>query len=96
MDMEGVEQMETMEAKDDIQDNPLLLVKGQKKYDLKDRPETAKFDSLWMKELYDSTSLFDSIYQDITTLEMDSVYHFNVDTDTLKARLKDLKSKNTL
>ena len=93
MDMEGVEQMETMEAKDDIQDNPLLLVKGQKKYDLKDRPETAKFDSLWMKELYDSSSLFDSIYQDITTLEIDSVYHFNVDTDTLKARLKLLNQK---
>ena len=93
MDMEGVEQMETMEAQDDIQDNPLLLVKGQKKYDLKDRPETAKFDSLWMKELYDSSSLFDSIYQDITTLEIDSVYHFNVDTDTLKARLKLLNQK---
>jgi membrane-bound lytic murein transglycosylase D len=93
MDMEGVEQMETMEAKDDIQDNPLLLVKGQKKYDLKDRPETAKFDSLWMKELYDSSSLFDSIYQDITALEIDSVYHFNVDTDTLKARLKILNQK---
>ncbi|RAJ14178.1 lytic transglycosylase domain-containing protein [Arenibacter echinorum] len=93
MDMEGVEQMETMEAKDDIQDNPLLLVKGQKKYALKDRPETAKFDSLWMKELYDSSSLFDSIYQDITALEIDSVYHFNVDTDTLKARLKILNQK---
>ncbi|WP_251795664.1 MULTISPECIES: lytic transglycosylase domain-containing protein [unclassified Arenibacter] len=93
MDMEGVEQMETMEAKDGIQDNPLLLVKGQKKYNLKDRPETAKFDSLWMKELYDSSSLFDSIYQDITTLEIDSVYHFNVDTDTLKARLKLLNQK---
>ncbi|WP_252734358.1 lytic transglycosylase domain-containing protein [Arenibacter algicola] len=93
MEMEGVEQMETMEAKDDIQDNPLLLVKGQKKYDLKDRPETAKFDSLWMKELYDSSSLFDSIYQDITALEIDSVYHFNVDTDTLKARLKLLNQK---
>ncbi|PXX27804.1 lytic transglycosylase domain-containing protein [Arenibacter sp. ARW7G5Y1] len=93
MDMEGVEQMETMEAKDDIQDNPLFLVKGQKKYDLKDRPETAKFDSLWMKELYDSSSLFDSIYQDITTLEIDSVYHYNVDTDTLKARLEILNQK---
>ena len=93
MDMEGVEQMETMEAKDDIQDNPFLLVKGQKKYDLRDRPETAKFDSLWMKELYDSASLFDSIYQDITSLEIDSVYHFNVDTDTLKARLEILNQK---
>ena len=93
MDMEGAEQMETMEAKDDIQDNPLLLVKGQKRYDLKDRPETARFDSLWMKELYDSSSLFDSIYQDITTLEIDSVYHFNVDTDTLKARLEILNQK---
>ena len=28
MDMEGAEQMETMEARDGIQDNPLLLVKG--------------------------------------------------------------------
>ncbi|MCM4150219.1 LysM peptidoglycan-binding domain-containing protein [Arenibacter sp. N53] len=93
MDLEGAEQMETMEAKDDIQDNPLLLVKGQKKYDLKDHPEAAKFDSLWMKELYDSSSLFDSIYQEITALEIDSVYHFNVDTDTLKARLEILNQK---
>tara|TARA_R110000868_G_scaffold150063_3_gene372947 strand:+ start:4432 stop:6069 length:1638 start_codon:yes stop_codon:yes gene_type:complete len=93
MDMEGAEQMETMEAIDDIQDNPLLLVKGQKKYDLKDYPAAAKFDSLWMKELYDSSSLFDSIYQDITALEIDSVYHFNVDTDTLKARLEILNQK---
>jgi len=93
MDMDGAEQMETMEAIDDIQDNPLLLVKGQKKYDLKDYPVAAKFDSLWMKELYDSSSLFDSIYQDITALEIDSVYHFNVDTDTLKARLEILNQK---
>ncbi|MCK0144129.1 LysM peptidoglycan-binding domain-containing protein [Arenibacter sp. F26102] len=93
MDLEGAEQMESMEAKDDIQDNPLVLVKGQKKYDLKDHPQAAKFDSLWMKELYDSSSLFDSIYQDITTLEIDSVYHFNVDTDTLKARLEILNQK---
>src|SRR5690606_13901135 len=41
----------------------------------------------------DSSSLFDSIYQEITTLEIDSVYHFNVDTDTLKARLKLLNQK---
>ncbi|MCM4172229.1 LysM peptidoglycan-binding domain-containing protein [Arenibacter sp. TNZ] len=93
MDMEGAEQMESMEAVDDIQDNPLVLIKGQKKYDLKDYPEVAKFDSLWMKELYDSSSLFDSIYQDITALEIDSVYRFNVDTDTLKARLEILNQK---
>jgi len=93
MDLEGAAQMETMEAKDDIQDNPLVLVKGQKKYDLKDHPEAAKFDSIWMKKLYDNSSLFDSIYQDITTLEIDSTYYFNVDTDTLKARLEILNQK---
>ncbi|RTE54885.1 LysM peptidoglycan-binding domain-containing protein [Arenibacter aquaticus] len=92
-DMDGVEQMEIMEAKDSIQDNPLVLLKGQKRYDLKDHPQAALYDSLWMKELYDNSTLFDSIYEDISSLEIDSVYEYSMNTDTLKARLEIINQK---
>ncbi|MFD2788212.1 Membrane-bound lytic murein transglycosylase F [Arenibacter antarcticus] len=93
MDMEGVEQMENMESMEQFKDNPLVLLKGQKKYALQDRKEAARYDSLWLKELYDSSTLFDSIYDDIATMEIDTVYHLSVSTDTLKARLEILNQK---
>ncbi|WP_026813629.1 LysM peptidoglycan-binding domain-containing protein [Arenibacter certesii] len=93
MDMEGIEQMENMESKAELKDNVLLLLKGDKKYDLQDRKEAARYDSLWLKELSNNTILFDSIYEDISTMEIDTVYHYSVHTDTLKARLELLNQK---
>ncbi|WP_026810883.1 lytic transglycosylase domain-containing protein [Arenibacter latericius] len=93
MDMEGVEQMESMESKVELKDNVRLLLKGEEKYELHDREEAARYDSLWLKVLYDNTILFDSIYEDIATMEIDTVYHYSVDTDTLKARLELLNQK---
>ncbi|HLT50546.1 MAG TPA: LysM peptidoglycan-binding domain-containing protein [Arenibacter sp.] len=87
MDMEGLELMDIMDSQDKIQDNPLILLKGQKTYALNDHAQAAAYDSLWLKELYNSTSLYDSIYSDIVTMEIDTLYYTNVDTDTLKARL---------
>ena len=93
MDMEGVEQMESMESKVELKDNVRLLLKGEEKYELHDREEAARYDSLWLKALYDNTILFDSIYEDIATMEIDTVYHYSVDTDTLKARLELLNQR---
>ncbi|MDX1365461.1 MAG: LysM peptidoglycan-binding domain-containing protein [Arenibacter latericius] len=93
MDMEGVEQMESMESKVELKDNVRLLLKGEEKYELHDREEAARYDSLWLKVLYDNTILFDSIYEDIATMEIDTVYHYSVDTDTLKARLELLNQR---
>lgn len=93
MDMEGLEQMEIMESQEEIQDNPLMLIKGQKTYALKDHAQAAAYDSLWLKELYSSASLYDSIYEEIATMEIDTLYYTNVDTDTLKARLAILNER---
>lgn len=93
MDMEGVEQMELMEAPGQLEDSPAILVKVSDKYNLSDRKDAAKYDKLWLKELYENQSLFDSIYNTVTTLEVDSIYHYDLDTETLKARLKILDQK---
>ena len=93
MDMEGLELMEIMESQEKIADNPLIRIKGQKTYALKDHERASKYDSLWLKELYDSSSLYDSIYEEIATMEIDTLYYTNVDTDTLKARLAILNEK---
>lgn len=93
MDMEGVEQMELMESPGQLEDSPAILVKVSNKYNLSDRSDVLKYDKLWLKELYENQSLFDSIYSTVTTLEVDSLYHYDLDTETLKARLKILDQK---
>ncbi len=93
MDMEGIELMENMDAQATVKDHPLVRLKGEKKYDLQDHLEAAKYDSLWLRELHKNTMLFDSIYEDIAQMEIDTVYHYKVDTDTLKARLERLNQR---
>ncbi|MEJ1221475.1 lytic transglycosylase domain-containing protein [Sediminicola sp. 1XM1-17] len=93
MDMEGVEQIELLESPGQLEDSPAILVKVSDKYNLSDRKDAAKYDKLWLKELYDNQSLFDSIYNTVTELEVDSIYHYDLDTETLKARLKILDQK---
>ncbi|MDX1328989.1 MAG: lytic transglycosylase domain-containing protein, partial [Arenibacter sp.] len=93
MDMEGVELMESMDAQATMKDQPLVRLKGEKKYDLQDLLEAAKYDSLWLRELHQNAMLFDSIYEDISKMEIDTVYHYKVDTDTLKARLERLNQR---
>src|SRR5690606_23121657 len=87
MDMEGLDLMEIMDSQDKIENKPLIFIKGQKTYALNDHIKAAAYDSLWLKELYNSSSLYDSIYEEIATMEIDTLYYTNVDTDTLKARL---------
>jgi len=99
MDMEGVEQMDLMS--DELEDNALVFLKesGNGKYNLRDQQLASKYDSLWMKELYDNASAFDEIYEEITKLEIkedslgDAQYVYDLPTDTLKARLAKLNQK---
>lgn len=78
-----------------VKDNVLVFKRAEEgnTYALKDIPEAVKYDSLWLKELYDSASLFDTIYNEVSTLEIDSTYHQSVDTEILKERLEQLNQK---
>lgn len=89
MDMKGVEQMELMEAAPGLKDNPLMLVKKGDKgaYNLKDHELAATYDSLWMKELYEIASHSDEMYQEVSELDIEKTYEYDLPTDTLKARL---------
>ncbi len=93
----------TIEAKDipldttvsGINDNALVLIKDGNKgaYNLQDNPKAAKFDSLWMKELYESYALFDEMYEEVSGLEVERPYEYDLPTDTLKMRLARLNQK---
>ncbi len=95
MDMKGLEQMELMESETTLKDNPLMLVKKEDKggYNLKDNELAAKYDSLWMKELYEIAALSDEMYNEVSKLETTKTYEYDLPTDTLKARLKRLNEK---
>ena len=93
MDMESVQQMELMESTVGLKDNPLVLTKAQDKFHLKDHPEAAKYDSLWLKEMSESAVLFDEMYNEVANLETNTAYNYDLDTETLKARLEKLNQK---
>ena len=101
MDMKGVEQMELMDSEVDPQDNPLVYSADSKasEYHLKDHPLAAKYDSLWMKELYENAALFDEMYEEVVTSDYDKeeeteeAYVYDLPTDTLKARLAKMNQK---
>lgn len=95
MDMKGMELMEAMESTRDLADNPLVLVKKGDKgaYNLKDHELAAKYDSLWMKELYEMASLSDEMYKEVLELDTEELYVYDLPTDTLKARLALLNEK---
>lgn len=93
MDMEGVKQMELMASPTELENSPLVLSKQQSKYNLKDHPEAARYDSLWLKELHSSAALFDVMYSEVANLNVDSISSYDLDTDTLKTRLEALNQK---
>jgi membrane-bound lytic murein transglycosylase D len=62
-------------------------------YNLKDNSKAAKYDSLWMKELYENASLYDDMYNYVSNLETDSLKQLTIDTDLLKERLELLNQK---
>ncbi|MGB5666949.1 MAG: LysM peptidoglycan-binding domain-containing protein [Maribacter sp.] len=95
MDLEGVEQMELLESSNTINDNslPVIEVGDKKSFDLKDIEVAAKYDSLWMKELYESALLYDDMYNEVSNLDTTSIIETSLNTDTLKMRLNRLNQK---
>ena len=95
MDMEGVKQMELMQTDTTLVDNPLVLLKDtiNSKYNLEDHAEAAKFDSLWMRELYEYAGLSNSMYYEVMDLDTETEYEYDLPTDTLKLRLQKLNQK---
>ncbi len=86
-----------------LKDNPLVLKKGDKgTYNLKDHIEAARYDSLWMKELYESAALSDEMYQEVLaisafntkdTIAKEIPPSVDLNVDTLKRRLAVLNEK---
>lgn len=74
-------------------DNPNMVVKKDDKFNLEDHALAAKYDSLWLKELAESASLFDEMYDEVTHLEIDENFIGTIDTETLKIRLEKLNQK---
>lgn len=91
--VDGMEQMEFQGNPDLIKDGEVSYAKILSKYNLRDSPEAAKYDSIWLSQLHANASLFDSIYNDVSQLEIDTIYHYNLDTDTLRARLAKLDQR---
>lgn len=60
---------------------------------LGDHLEAAKYDSLWMKELYDSAQYYESMYEEVTELDTAGLQSSELDTEVLKERLKALDQK---
>ncbi len=95
MDMVGVKQMELLESANPINDNtlPVVVIGDKKTFDLKDIEIAAKYDSLWMKELYESAALYDDMYNEVVHLDHNLVTESTLNTDTLKMRLERLNQK---
>jgi len=65
------------------------------KYELSDHKNAEEYDKLWLKEMYDSASLFDTIYQEISqpAIEGMPVVLNELPTSLLKERLESLNAK---
>lgn len=95
INMKGADQVQKIVFEKQLKDDPLTLVKNSSnsKYDLKDYNQAAKYDSLWMKELYKNAALFDEMYTEVSALDTDKAYESELNTDTLKLRLQRLNEK---
>lgn len=96
LDMSGVDLMEQMASDTTVlNDNPLALIKDNvnSKYDLQDHSEAARYDSLWMKELYENALLSEEMHREVEELDYEKTYPVSLPTDTLKARLARLNQK---
>ncbi len=95
----GDEQEENLEVSTNkINDNnlPVVTIGDKRNYDLKDLDIAAKYDSLWMKELYESAALFDEMYKVVSELDTTTVIEGVegiLNTDTLKLRLERLNQR---
>lgn len=62
------------------------------KFQLLDNEEARRYDSLWLKELYESAAQFDAMYEEVRQPDSEAVFP-ELNTDTLKARLARLNEK---
>ena len=96
LDMKGVEQMDLMASPKGLTDNPVVFQKEKNGYNLPDMARAALYDSLWMKELYESAALYDEMYEEVSTLEAKPMDANILDTEVLKERLEKLNQKTPL
>jgi len=68
------------------------IVEVDLKKELQDNEFASEIDKKWMEELY-STSLFDTIYRDVTDFKYEAVYYPELSTDTLKASRQRLNAR---
>lgn len=93
LDLQGLEQMEIMASPKGPEDNGLIFNEQQRGYNLKDLPEAAKYDSLWIQELAKNAELFDEMYKEVAEWKPDSTASNGIDTEVLKERLRKLDEK---
>ncbi len=75
-----------------LNDSNVFYIKENNKHNFKDYKNATKIDSLWREELY-SSALFDTIYKDITTQNLDNEVIKVVSTEVLKERLASLNAR---
>ncbi|MCW5514664.1 LysM peptidoglycan-binding domain-containing protein [Muriicola sp. Z0-33] len=80
----------------ELADNPLEFKKEKSGYNLADMAQAALYDSLWMKELYQSAALYDDMYKAVTSPDTTGAQNMELDTDLLKERLELLNQKTPL
>lgn len=66
---------------------------GQKTFALQDQETARKYDSLWLRELYQSAQLFSELELEIINQNDEVVEMVDLPTDTLKARLALMNEK---
>jgi membrane-bound lytic murein transglycosylase D len=78
-----------------ISDDPLhkTVTNGKAEYNLQDNALAAKYDSLWMKELHQLLSLSNEMYQEVLNLDFEGPLNVELNSDTLKMRLKRLNER---
>jgi membrane-bound lytic murein transglycosylase D len=78
-----------------ISDDPLhkTVTNGKAEYNLQDNDLAAKYDSLWMKELHQLLSLSNEMYQEVLNLDFEGPLNVELNSDTLKMRLKRLNER---
>ena len=91
--LKEIEQIEIMSSPKGPEDNVLVFNKKEKGYNLKDLPEAAKYDSLWIQELSKNAALFEEMYKTVAEWKPDSVASNTIDTEVLKERLRKLDEK---
>ena len=89
--------LQTITLKDTLinmsEGNATFFVNPDKTVALTDHPLAAKYDSIWMNELYTSAQSFESMYDEVLNAESPLLDSITIDTEVLKQRLEALDQK---